>query len=221
MSVVYLYRDLMNGSVRSIQYSCKLPPSETSTVGDQQPHKITSPSQKFALGFQISERPYDFTMAQTGPERRRPKFAVFEDVQLRQLVAEYGVENWRHIASLMPGRNPRQCRERWKHYLSGTGIPVPWTVHEDQVLLERVQAWGPRWTRIANFFGNRTDLEVKARWIQKFNSVLPLPPRDFHVRAAPPPVPPPVKEPWKTEFAPIALPPQVQDWFAHLVRSEP
>jgi hypothetical protein len=160
------------------------------------------------------------TMAETPADRRRAKFAVIEDVQLRQLVAEYGVENWRHIASLMPGRNPRQCRERWKHYLSGNGIPIPWTVAEDQLLLERVQAWGPRWTRIANFFGNRTDIEVKARWIQKFNSVLPLPRRGFQLHLPAPARPQPAKEPWKEEFAPIALPPQVQDWFTHLVTSE-
>jgi hypothetical protein len=163
-------------------------------------------------------------MAETEAERKRAKFAMIEDVQLRQLVAEYGVDNWRHIASLMPGRNPRQCRERWKHYLSGTGVQVPWTVQEDQILLERVQIWGPRWTRIANFFGNRTDIEVKARWIQKFNSTIPLAPRNIHThRPGPAPfVEQPIQQPsqWKKEFAPIALPPQVQDWFTHLVTSE-
>jgi hypothetical protein len=161
------------------------------------------------------------TMDENGEDRRRAKFTVMEDVQLRQLVAEFGVDNWRHIASLIPGRNARQCRERWKHYLSGSGIPRPWTPQEDQILLEKVQFWGPRWTRIATFFGNRTDIEVKARWIQKFNSVMPLPRRDFHTHRPPPPVPPPAKQPWKKEFASIALPPQVQDWFTHLVSSEP
>jgi hypothetical protein len=164
-----------------------------------------------------------------GAERRRAKFAVVEDVQLRQLVAEYGVENWRQIASRMPGRNPRQCRERWKHYLSGTGGQIPWTMQEDQILFAKVRDWGPRWTRIANFLGSRTDIEVKTRWLQKFNPIAPaapnyrigVPPVESQPRPAPPPpfAGPPMNQ-WRNDFAPITLPPQVQAWFTQTLESE-
>jgi hypothetical protein len=185
-------------------------------------------------------------MDEQAQEKRRAKFSVMEDLQLRQLVAEYGVSNWAKIASLMPDRNLRQCRERWKHYLSATRLQVPWTVHEDQLLLEKVQAWGPRWTRIASFMGTRTDIEVKTRWFQKFNMIVPLLPRASRIAAEQPPSPltprgsdkaiqpstaPDTPTPqtsaisaWREgrsgAFAPIGLPSYVQDWFSQLVASE-
>jgi hypothetical protein len=57
------------------------------------------------LVFQIRQSPSHLTMDETTQDRRRAKFAVMEDIQLRQLVAEFGVDNWHHIASRMPGRH--------------------------------------------------------------------------------------------------------------------
>lgn len=36
-----------------------------------------------------------------------------EDAQLTQLVQQLGEGNWIRIATQMPGRSNRQCRERW------------------------------------------------------------------------------------------------------------
>jgi hypothetical protein len=48
----------------------------------------------------------------------RHKFTPEEDKVLRNLVAQFGKSDWAAIAQRLENRTPRQCRERWKHYLS-------------------------------------------------------------------------------------------------------
>jgi hypothetical protein len=36
---------------------------------------------------------------------------------LIQLVQQYGVRKWSHIAQMLPGRIGKQCRERWHNHL--------------------------------------------------------------------------------------------------------
>jgi hypothetical protein len=104
------------------------------------------------------------------PKNKREKFLPEEDRELRRLVRECGISSWETIAAGMPGRNPRQCRDRWKHYLSGDRAKVPWSAAEDGLLLEKMQTIGPRWTQLTAFFPGRTDMDVKARWMQTFAS---------------------------------------------------
>lgn len=94
----------------------------------------------------------------------RHKFSIDEDNLLRRLVEEHGTTNWRFIADNMPGRSARQCRDRWKNYLMPGIKNTPWTPDEDQLLEEKFAVLGPQWSRIAKFFPNRTDINVKNRW---------------------------------------------------------
>jgi hypothetical protein len=48
---------------------------------------------------------------------RRMRFKPDEDRILMDLVMRYGCDSWSWIASRLPGRNARQCRDRWNHYL--------------------------------------------------------------------------------------------------------
>ncbi len=97
--------------------------------------------------------------------RRRQKFTPEEDKRLIELVNEHGESNWVLIASLMENRTVRQCRERWKHYLSvsGTGNK-PFSPEEDEVILKKVEELGHKWTKIAAFLPGRSDLNIKNRW---------------------------------------------------------
>jgi hypothetical protein len=94
-------------------------------------------------------------------------FKPEEDEQLRELITKYGEHSWDEITNHMPNRTTRQCRERWKHYLSGAKLNEPWTAEEDRALFEKVEEWGTKWTRIAAFLGDHTDLEAKSRWTFK------------------------------------------------------
>jgi hypothetical protein len=94
----------------------------------------------------------------------RKKFTPSEDALLMCLVAQFGRFGWDVIAGKMQNRNTRQCRERWKHYLSVGFEDRPWTKAEDELLIEKEKQIGQRWTKLAAFFHNRSDIQIKARW---------------------------------------------------------
>jgi hypothetical protein len=94
----------------------------------------------------------------------KQKFSAEEDQYLNYLVSRHGLSNWKQIASHMNGRTVRQCRERWKYYLEPSINKLDWTKQEDELLMEKYQAFGPRWAQIANFFGSRTDIDLKNRF---------------------------------------------------------
>jgi hypothetical protein len=94
----------------------------------------------------------------------RSKFSAAEDVHLRSLVETFGRNDWYAISLRMPGRTPRQCKERWRNYLSPALNTAAWTAEEDRLLLEKYRDHGTKWALIANFFPNRTDGMVKNRF---------------------------------------------------------
>ena len=51
-------------------------------------------------------------------------FTGFTNRLLIQLVEQYGVRKWAHIAQALPGRIGKQCRERWHNHLR-PDIKVP------------------------------------------------------------------------------------------------
>jgi hypothetical protein len=103
----------------------------------------------------------------TKPHSVHPKvnFTPQEDILLRGLVSEFGDNNWAVVSSRIPGRNARQCKDRWVNYLSPEVTPLPWSAPDDKLLLEKVQEFGRRWVRIAEFFPMRTDVHVKNRYV--------------------------------------------------------
>jgi hypothetical protein len=95
--------------------------------------------------------------------RRRHRFNDREDIALMLLVGQWGTDSWVKVAAGIPGSTHCQCRERWKHYLSGHR-DVPWTPEDDDFVWDKVAEIGQRWTQIGALLNMRTDAEVKARW---------------------------------------------------------
>ena len=94
------------------------------------------------------------------------KFTDSEDIALASLVEIHGQNDWKIIAGNMPSeRTPRQCRERWKYYLS-EGVPNndDWTHEEEKLLLEKYEIYGPHWAKIAKFFDHKNDINLKNRF---------------------------------------------------------
>jgi hypothetical protein len=100
--------------------------------------------------------------------RSHSRFTEKEDEQLSQLVGQFGDVSWHAVAAAIPGRTVRQCRDRWNHYLSCGAQASPWTPEEDARLLSLIDTIGLRWTKLASFFPNHTDLNVKRRWLYLF-----------------------------------------------------
>ena len=95
--------------------------------------------------------------------KKNGKFTPEEDMKLKQFVAQFGELNWDIISKYMENRTPRQCKERWMTYLSPKVNLSPWTEEEDQLLMEKYNFYGPKWTRITVFFPSRTEINVRNR----------------------------------------------------------
>ena len=97
----------------------------------------------------------------------RHKFSKPEDERLTDLVFQYGTKKWRTISSLMEDRTPRQCRERWKYYLSlGENINVNdnWNQEDDDLLISLYEKYGSKWSSMIGYFKNQTVVSLKNRY---------------------------------------------------------
>ena len=107
---------------------------------------------------------------------RKKKFTKEEDDQLREFVNEFGEDKWEEISKRMINRNPRQCHDRWKYYLSPKVNNEPFTQEEDQLLIKLVSKYGGMWVQISKKFKNRSDIQMKNRWNvlkKQFNVMVP------------------------------------------------
>ncbi|OHT17131.1 Myb-like DNA-binding domain containing protein [Tritrichomonas foetus] len=99
----------------------------------------------------------------------RHKFSPEEDQKLKDLVAELGESNWNEVSARLGTRTPRQCRERFRNYLSPNLSNDPWTVEDDEKLKAMYVEYGPKWALIATFFPSRSDVNIKNHWAQMNN----------------------------------------------------
>lgn len=92
-------------------------------------------------------------------------FTKEEDQMIVSLVKIYGTSSWVNVSKCLVNRTSRQCRERWKYYLAPGIRNDPWTEEEDEMLKQCVKEFGPKWARISGLFENRTDTNIKNRWV--------------------------------------------------------
>ena len=71
---------------------------------------------------------------------------------------------WPKIANKIPGRTPRQCRDRWNARLNPNLNKKEWTPEEDELLIEKQREFRNKWNVIATYFPGRTDNSVKNRY---------------------------------------------------------
>jgi hypothetical protein len=98
------------------------------------------------------------------PRIHRTRFQAAEDALLVRLVACKGPDSWAQIAASFPGRNARQCRDRWNHYLAVKYGDKPWTITDDIRLCRSVSSFGNQWNYIVRFFDGRSAPDLEKRW---------------------------------------------------------
>ena len=104
-------------------------------------------------------------------ERRRGIYFFTQDSELKKLVSEIGVKNWKKISQNLINKTPVQCLHRWTKILKPGLTKGPWSIEEDRKLLEWVRMEGPtQWSKCAKYISGRSGKQCRERW---FNTLHP------------------------------------------------
>ena len=87
-----------------------------------------------------------------------------EDKLLANIVEKIGPSKWSFIAKHLPGRQGKQCRERWRNHLDPSLKKDPWQPKEDMVLIENQRIIGNKWSQISKLIPGRSEKATKNRW---------------------------------------------------------
>lgn len=94
----------------------------------------------------------------------RNYFTKKDDELLTAAALAYDQKSWNSIACCVPGKTPKQCRDRWVNYLQPSIQNAPWTNQEDQLLKSLVDMHGTHWSKMKSSFPNRSTNSIKNRW---------------------------------------------------------
>ena len=137
--------------------------------------------------------------------RPKQKFSKEEDEILRKQVQIHGEKHWNYVASFLKGRTAKQCRERWKNYLSPEVSHSEWTQEEDLLLYNLIKKLGKKWSQLATYFKTRTDVMLKNRWALLNRQINKLQGKKQSVRNVSPPTAIPQQKNMKLQL-PIQIP---------------
>ncbi|KAJ3452582.1 snRNA-activating protein complex subunit [Anaeramoeba flamelloides] len=87
-----------------------------------------------------------------------------EDDLLKYAIKKLGNSSWLNIASLVAGRNSKQCRERWCNQINPNINHSPFSLEEEELLIAKQLELGNKWSKIAKFFKGRPDNMLKNMW---------------------------------------------------------
>lgn len=106
----------------------------------------------------------DISNSDKDSNSKRKFFTEDEDQLLTMAAMAYKHESWNKISKFVPGRTPKQCRDRWVNYLQPSLKFDPWTDQEDQLLVSLVNSNGTHWTKMKAYFPSRSTNSLKNRW---------------------------------------------------------
>lgn len=87
-----------------------------------------------------------------------------EDEKIIHYVMTNGTKSWTKLATILPGRIGKQCRERWQNHLDPNLNKGPWTPEEDKLLIELHEKYGNKWSVLATLIPHRSDNNIKNHW---------------------------------------------------------
>ncbi|KAG0271798.1 hypothetical protein BGZ95_000337 [Linnemannia exigua] len=148
--------------------------NKTTNVNTQAPQPIprkpkhahalqTSPIQTTSTnGGQTAPGP--FSNDKSDDKLKKGTWTAAEEEILLEAVRGLSSENWHAVAQMVPGRNAKQCMQKWQTDLDPQINRLPWTEAEDEKLVEAYHKYGNSWQQIAKMVETRT-------WYQCYNRV--------------------------------------------------
>ena len=97
------------------------------------------------------------------PGIRRGFWRKEEDELILSLIKKYG-KNWSKISNLIKTRNGKQIRDRYINILAPNINKNKFSQEEDNLLLRLYKKFGPKWSKIHNYFKERTTDMIKNRF---------------------------------------------------------
>jgi len=108
------------------------------------------------------------TMAdkKAGQRAKSKPWTSQEDDTLAKAIQDHGTNNWGVVAAIVAnGRTRSQCSQRWNRVINPKISKANWSQEEIDKLMNAVQLYGEKaWTRVANEFGNRSDVQCRFKY---------------------------------------------------------
>jgi len=139
-------------------------------MSSNEPLEFHNGAMKFEIGDGLKNRndTYSQNCSDLKKSGRATQWAKEEDHQLLRLVEAYGQQKWSMVASLLPGRKGKQCRERWHNHLRTDIKKGGWSIEEEVLIVKAHRDLGNQWAEIARRLRGRSENAVK----NHFNATL-------------------------------------------------
>jgi hypothetical protein len=127
------------------------------------PHKTRPPRRSQFVG---ASNPKSRGKIAKRPQAKRNKniWSQAEDDRLLELIRSFGPSHWSVIAEHLPGRQGKQCRERWRNHLCPDINKADWAEAEEWRLFLLHRLLGNSWATLSKLLDNRTDNCIKNHW---------------------------------------------------------
>ena len=94
---------------------------------------------------------------------KRHRLTEEEKATVLKLYEEYGSDCWDKVQQALHLKSKRTAREHFYKFLI-TDSKKPFTEEEDQLIVQKVKELGTKWSQIAKFFENRSDINIRNRY---------------------------------------------------------